>query len=126
MKNILVFCFIILGFTSVYSQDTSKFYVYDSAQIMPSFPGDLNKWISNKIYYPDYELSHDIQGTVYVSFIVDKNGSVDSVKISKGVWFNINNEAVSVVSSMPKWSPGMQNGKPVRVRYVLPINFILQ
>jgi protein TonB len=125
MKNIFVFCFILFGATNLYSQNIDTLKVYDSKQVKPVFPGDINKWLASKVYYPKYERDHNIHGTVYISFIIERNGSVDSVKVLKGVWFNMDRVAKEAVSSMPIWTPAIQDGQPVRYRCNIPIHFLL-
>jgi len=97
-------------------------------QVMPKFPGNVSEYLSNKIHYPEYERKKNITGTVYINFIVEKDGSVSNVRVLKGVpnGLGLDNEAVRVVSGMPKWTPGTQNGRPVRVSYNIPIRFALQ
>ena len=89
----------------------------------PVFPGGaaamgsfINKSIELPNYIPDYD-----QGTVYVSFVVNKDGSIQDVKILRGLSNELNKAAIAVVKSMPNWTPGESNGKPVRVRFTLPI-----
>lgn len=96
---------------------------------MPEFPGGeiaLLKFISNAIRYPVTAQKTGIQGKVYVTFIVDKDGGITDVRISQGVDPLLDREALRVVKSLPKWNPGKQRGKPVRVSYTIPINFVLQ
>jgi periplasmic protein TonB len=131
MKNILVFCISLLGFTSVYSQSTQPANapdkIYTLVQQKPQFPGDINKFLSDNIKYPEDARKNSVQGTVYVQFVVEKDGSVSGVKVLRGVQggASLESEAVQVVSEMPKWAPGMQNGSPVRVSYLLPVRFML-
>ncbi|HPD64760.1 MAG TPA: energy transducer TonB [Bacteroidia bacterium] len=96
---------------------------------MPTFPGGevaLQKYLKDNIRYPEIERDNGIQGLVVVSFVVEKDGSVNKVEILKGVTPNINDEAIRVIKAMPKWSPGKQRGKPVRVTINVPIRFTLQ
>jgi protein TonB len=96
---------------------------------MPEFPGGelaLRKWIASHIEYPVIAAENGIQGKVYVTFVVDKDGSVSNARITRGVDPSLDQEALRVVNSLPKWKPGMQRGKPVRVSYTVPINFQLQ
>lgn len=96
---------------------------------MPQFPGGeaaLQKFLKDNIKYPEIEKDNGIQGLVVVSFVVEKDGSVNKVEILKGVTPNINEEAIRVVNAMPRWSPGKQRGKPVRVTINVPIRFTLQ
>ena len=85
------------------------------------------KYLVDHIQYPDSEKNHNITGTVFINFIIEKDGSISNVKILKGVANgpNLNKEAAKVISGMPKWSIGMQNGHPVRVSYNIPIRFSL-
>ena len=95
---------------------------------MPEFPGGdlgLMKFIQKNVRYPAIAKEYNITGKVYVSFIVDKQGNVTNVKIVRGVDKNLDAEAKRVVSSLPKYKPGKQRGKPVRVMFTIPINFTL-
>ena len=95
---------------------------------MPEFPGGdlgLMKYIQKNVRYPAIAKEYNITGKVYVSFIVDKQGIVTNVKIVRGVDKNLDTEAVRVVKSLPKYKPGKQRGKPVRVMFTIPINFTL-
>jgi len=95
---------------------------------MPEFPGGdlgLMKFIQKNVRYPAIAKEYNITGKVYVSFIVDKQGNVTNVKIVRGVDKNLDAEALRVVSSLPKYKPGKQRGKPVRVMFTIPINFTL-
>ena len=100
--------------------------IFEFVEAMPSFPGDLNKWLAKNTKYPQEALENNITGRVYVQFVVEKNGSITQVKVVRGVDKALDQEAVRVVSSMPKWKPGMQRDKAVRVKYTVPINFQLR
>lgn len=96
---------------------------------MPEFPGGMKalmKFLSENIRYPSVAQDNGIQGRVMLDFVVNKDGSIVDVHVLKGVDASLDNEAVRVVKSMPKWSPGRQRGKAVRVKYVLPVVFRLQ
>lgn len=96
---------------------------------MPQFPGGelaLRKYIATAIKYPTIAQENGIQGKVFVNFVVDRDGRVSNAKIARGVDPAIDKEALRVVMSLPKWKPGMQRGKPVRVSYTVPISFQLQ
>jgi protein TonB len=96
---------------------------------MPKFRGgDINKfreWVQKKTKYPEVATINGIQGKVYVTFIVEKDGSVTNAKVIKGVDPLINDEALKAVASSPKWSPGKQRGVAVRVSYLIMLNFQL-
>jgi TonB family protein len=96
---------------------------------MPEFPGgepELRKFIANNIEYPATAQEKGIQGRVYVTFVVDKNGEVANARIARGVDPSLDKEALRVVNSLPKWTPGKQRGEAVNVSYTVPINFALQ
>jgi protein TonB len=96
-------------------------------EVMPSFRGgDINKfraWIQKRTNYPQIAIDKKIKGTVFLTFIVEKDGSVSNVTIVKGVHPLLDNEAVKAISESPKWSPGLQRGQPVRIRYQIPLVF---
>lgn len=103
--------------------------VFFIVEDMPVFPGGelaLRKYIANAIKYPVIAQENGIQGKVYVTFVVDKDGSVSDARIARGVDPSLDKEALRVVNTLPKWKPGKQRGKPVRVSYTVPINFVLQ
>ena len=96
---------------------------------MPEFPGgeaSLLRWLATKVVYPQEAMRNEIQGKVYVAFVVNKTGKVTNVKISRGVDPLLDNEALRVVNSLPTWKPGMQRKKPVNVSFTVPINFQLK
>ncbi len=103
--------------------------IFKSAEQMPQFPGGdaaLMKYINSHIHYPAAAEENNIQGRVVVQFVVEKDGSVGQVKVARSVDRSLDNEAVRVVKSLPKFIPGKQNGQPVRVWYTLPVTFKLQ
>jgi TonB family protein len=97
-------------------------------EVMPSFKGGgLDKfrtWVQNRTTYPKEAVDLKIRGTVFLTFIVEKDGSVSNVTIVKGVNPLLDNEAVKAISESPKWTPGLQRGEAVRVRYSIPLNFM--
>lgn len=96
---------------------------------MPEFPGGdlaLRKYIANSVKYPEIAQKNGIQGKVYVSFVVSKDGTVANAKIARGVDPSLDKEALRVVSNLPIWKPGKQRGQNVNVSYTVPINFVLQ
>ena len=107
-------------------EESQVFFIVED---MPEFPGGeiaLRKFIANAIKYPVIAQENGIQGKVYVNFVVDKDGSVINAKIARGVDPSLDKEALRVVNSLPKWKPGMQRGKAVKVSYTVPISFVLQ
>jgi protein TonB len=97
-------------------------------EVMPTFKGgDLNKfrdWVGQRTKYPEEAITNKIRGTVFLTFIVEKDGSVSNVTVIKGVHPMLDDEAVRAISESPKWSPGLQRGQPVRVRFQIPLSFI--
>lgn len=109
--------------------DTTKSVVYDIPETMPYFPGGqelLLKYLADNIKYPASAVKAKKQGRVIVTFIVQKDGSVTHAKIAKSIDPELDAEALRIVKGMPKWTPGTQNGKPVSVRYMVPVKFSLQ
>ena len=103
--------------------------MFDVVEEQPSFPGGqgaLMAWLRDNIKYPVVAAENGIQGKVIVQFVVGKNGSISNVKVLRSVDPSLDREAVRVVSSMPNWTPGKQNGTSVNVRYTLPVTFKLQ
>lgn len=100
------------------------------AETMPTFNGgDQNKfaqWCGKNVRYPQAAIDNGSQGKVTVQFVVERDGSISRITILRGVDKLIDDEAIRVVKSAPKWSPGMNRGKPVRVYIQVPINFVLE
>ncbi|MCE4562763.1 energy transducer TonB [Maribellus sp. CM-23] len=95
---------------------------------MPEFKGGksrLIEYLSNNINYPEKARRNEIEGKVFVNFIVAEDGKIIDCKVVKGVSPELDKEALRVAKKMPKWKPGEQHGKPIRVTYTLPINFKL-
>ena len=84
------------------------------------------KYISSNIKYPTISQETGSQGKVIVQFVVDKDGTISNPEVVRGVDPYLDKEAIRVISSMPKWTPGMQNGKKVRVKFTVPVSFRLQ
>ncbi len=102
--------------------------IFEVVEQDPMFPGGMSKlyeYLSKSIYYPDIAKKNGIQGKVFIQFIINKDGSIDEIKVIKGVHSSINKEAIKVVKQMPKWIPGEQRGEKVKVRFTLPIKFKL-
>ena len=100
--------------------------IYNVVEVAPEFPGGMDKmakYLSENIKYPEEAKEKGISGRVFISFVIEKDGSVNEVKVMRSIGGGCDDEAVRVVKAMPKWKPGMQKGKPVRVNYVLPILF---
>ncbi|MBN8701747.1 MAG: energy transducer TonB [Bacteroidetes bacterium] len=105
--------------------------VFTIVEEMPSFPGgeaEMQKFIQKNVSYPQMEKEAGIQGTVYVSFVVEKDGQITDAKILRGVsgGKGCDNEALRVIKAMPGWKAGKQNGRSVRVQFNVPIRFTLR
>lgn len=109
---------------------TEEAPIFTQVDQMPQFPGGeeaLLRYLVNTVQYPEVEAKAGIQGKVYVQFTVGKEGSISDVKVMRGVQHGpgLDREAVRAIQAMPKWTPGRTNGRPVSVRYTLPVIFQL-
>lgn len=103
--------------------------VFMIVEEMPEFPGGteaLQKYLAQSVRYPVIAQENGIQGRVYIQFVINQNGEVTNATILRGVDPSLDREALRVVEAMPKWKPGKQRNRPVRVSYTVPINFVLQ
>jgi periplasmic protein TonB len=113
----------------VQEEEHVELEIFTIVEEQPSFPGGeeaLMEFLGKNIAYPPMAKESGIQGTVFVTFVVEPDGSVTNVKTLRGIGGGCDEEAIRVVKNMPKWKPGKQRGKPVRVQFNLPIRFILQ
>ena len=111
-------------------KEDNNVYNIVSIEKEPEFPGGqeaLLKFVNSHINYPAQAQDMNVQGRVFIQFVVEKNGSISAVALNKskipGNDMGLIKEAIRVVNLIPPFKPGMQNGKPVRVNYILPINF---
>ena len=128
LKVTLMMLVLLFSFMTSTAQTKKNDMVFDVVEVMPQFPGGqiaMLQYLMKNIKYPEQAMKEGIQGRVTVRFIVEKDGSISDVKPVLSVHPLLNKEAVRVVESMPKWSPGKHNGKPVRVRFNLPVMFKL-
>lgn len=128
LKVALMMLVLLFSFMTSTAQTKKNDMVFDVVEVMPQYPGGqiaMLKYIMENIKYPEQAMKEGIQGRVTVRFIVEKDGSISDVRPVLSVHPLLNKEAVRVVESMPKWSPGKQNGKPVRVRFNVPVMFKL-
>jgi periplasmic protein TonB len=103
--------------------------VYEFVEKMPSFPGgeaELQRYLVSNIKFPQFALESSIQGRVFVTFVVERDGSITDVKCIKDIGGGCGKEAERVVRTMPKWVIGEQNGSPVRVKFTIPVSFTLK
>lgn len=103
--------------------------VFNFVETMPEFPGGQEafmEWMASQMRYPAMAREAEIQGTVFISFVIESDGSITNTEVVRSVHPLLDEEAMRVISSMPPWSPGVQNNYPVRVRYTLPVAFRLR
>ncbi len=123
-----LFLISVFAFNSNAQENNKEGDVYFIVDEMPEFPGGdkaLRTYIANRVSYPEIAKKNGIQGKVYVSFVVDAEGSVTSTRIERGVDPSLDKESLRVVSELPKWKPGKEKGKAVKVKFTVPINFAL-
>ncbi|GGE63238.1 cell envelope biogenesis protein TonB [Pedobacter psychrotolerans] len=110
------------------SAKAQKIYDFVSVEKQPSYPGGIAKfyeYLGKEIKYPEAAINNKTQGKVFVSFIVEKNGKLSDVTVTKGLSTETDAEALRVLKNSPNWNPGILNGKPVRVKYNINVNFNL-
>ena len=129
-KQIVMLVLAVLCSTSAMAQtvveDDAIFVVAENA---PEFPGgedSLYAYIARNIVYPEAAKKEKIEGRVFVTFVIEKDGQVSSAKILRDIGGGCGEEVLRVIRTMPKWKPGTQDGKPVRVQFNLPVAFELQ
>lgn len=113
----------------VKEEEESSQQIFTVVETKPEFPGGqgaLLQYLAKSIKYPVIAQENGIQGRVSCSFVVNKDGSIVDAEVIRGVDPSLDKEALRVINSMPKWSPGKQRGKPVRVKYTVPVTFRLQ
>ena len=144
MKKLLLMSLMaMMGLTTVNAQKTvvaeKNQQVFDVVEQMPEYPGGMQalfEYLSQNIAYPEDAKQQKkypedaekqkVEGRVIATFAVETDGSISNVEVVKPAFPSLDAEAVRVLSGMPKWSPGMQSGKVVRVKYTVPINFNLK
>ena len=131
MKKLILLAAVALfcGTSAMAQSDDVDDAVFVVVEKSPEFPGgndSLYAFIGRNIKYPEMAKKNKIEGRVFVTFVVEKDGQVSSAKILRDIGGGCGEEALRVVNSMPKWKPGTQRGNPVRVQFNLPIMFQLQ
>ena len=112
----------------VEEEEIEEEQIFTIVEDQPTFPGGdaaLMQYLTNNLRYPTMAREAGIQGTVFVTFVVERDGSITDVRILRGVGGGLDEEAVRVVRNMPRWTPGRQRGQAVRVQFNLPIRFVL-
>lgn len=102
--------------------------IYQVVEVDPEFPGGvyaLYEYVQNNLQYPQLAKKNKISGRVFVQFVIEPDGSISNVRVSRDIGGGCGTEAVRIVKSMPKWTPGKNRGKAVRTAYTLPVNFKL-
>lgn len=118
-----------IEFIEEVAEEVTEEQIFTIVEQMPSFPGgeaELMKYLGKNTKYPAIAKDAGIQGTVYVTFVVGKDGSVQDARVLRSIGGGCDEEAIRVVENMPDWSPGKQRGKSVPVQYNLPIRFTLR
>lgn len=108
--------------------DDNKIYDFVSIETQPNFPGGFEyfyAYLKKEVKYPAEAVKNNVQGKVFLSFVVEMDGSLTNIKVERRLGSGTDEEAVRVLEESPKWIPGMQNGRPVRVKYNIPISFAL-
>ena len=131
MMSLMAICCLttVLAQKTVVSQKDQKEDPFNVVEDMPAFPGGMEamiQFISSNIKYPADAKKQKVDGRVLVNFVVEKDGSITEVKVIKPAFPSLDAEAIRVVKATPKWKPGYQNGRAVRVLFTLPINFSLK
>jgi protein TonB len=109
-------------------ESDTKIYETGGVEKFPEFPGGMAAWakfIQKNLRYPYSAQENEVQGKVYVSFVIEKDGTLSDVKLVRGIGYGCDDEAMRVIKKSPKWEPGKQNNTNVRVRYNMPINYTI-
>lgn len=130
---ILLSMMAVLGLMTANAQKTvisqSNQSVYDQVEQMPEFPGGMPamiEFLQINLKYPKDAIKQQVGGRVMVMFVVETDGTLSNVRVAKKVFPSLDSEAVRVVKTMPKWKPGKEKGRPVRVNFTLPVVFSLK
>jgi protein TonB len=107
----------------------NKVYDFVSVEKQPAFPGGIKKFyefLGREIKYPEVAKKNSTQGKVFASFVVEKNGTLTDIEITRGLTKETDDEALRVLNKSPRWNPGLLNGSPVRVKYNINVNFSMK
>ena len=120
----------VIGFNLLEPEESNdKDIIIHFPPVSPEFPGgekNLRKFIAHNINYPQMAIENQIEGKVFVRFVINYNGEIKNTKVIRSIDSLLDNEALRVVNLLPKWKPGLNNGKPINVSYTLPVTFRLQ
>ncbi len=112
-----------------YSSSVKDELFVDQLDVVAEYPGGINearKFIAQNVIFPEDASDNDVQGSVYATFVIDRNGNVTDIKIEKGLGYGCDEEVVRVLKKMPKWKPAELRGKKVRSRMRMPVSFVTQ
>lgn len=109
--------------TTLTNKQTGIVETFTYVEQMPQAPYDVNAYLAKNMVYPEDAKQEGISGKVIVKFIVRASGTIDSAYVARGIYPSIDKEALRLVRAMPPWDPGVQNGKPVDVNYMMPVMF---
>ncbi|WP_422360533.1 energy transducer TonB [Reichenbachiella sp.] len=126
MRLVTLAILLSLTFTQTYAQDGDK--IYSLADEQPTYPGGMSaffKYIQSEMQYPDAAKAAGVEGRVFVEYVIEKDGSISSAKILKSLNGDCDKEALRLIANSTKWNPGKIDGKAVRVKMALPLNFRL-
>lgn len=129
MKNSLLLLLVFIGISSatqLFAQEEEPIFVFTEQP--PQFPGgdeERLRFLSQNLKYPELAKESDIQGVVYITFVVEVDGTISNVKVLRGIGGGCDEEAVRVIKLMPKWIPAKQRGTAVRSQFNMPIKFTL-
>jgi hypothetical protein len=123
-----IFTFLLCAFVLVGKTQTDKVYEADQLSQPAEFPGGITalyKYLKQNICYPETGKKDHVEGKIYVEFVVDKNGKATSPRLIKGLRTDFDTICIGAFDYMPKWTPGKLDGKPVKQRFSVPFNFVL-
>ncbi|MDR1951151.1 MAG: energy transducer TonB, partial [Bacteroidales bacterium] len=109
-------------------EEAEETQIFQVVEDNPEYPGGeaaRMKFLSDNIKYPAIARESGIQGTIYITFVVERDGSITDVQVMRGIGGGCDEEAIRVVKAMPRWNPGKQRGRAVRVQFMMPIRFTL-
>ncbi|MGM0648518.1 MAG: energy transducer TonB [Bacteroidota bacterium] len=125
---LLLMCFHLFGINQTGYAQIKDDSVYKQVDTMPRYPGSDDarmKYLRENIHYPEMARESGVQGTVYITFVVEKDGTVTNAEVLRGIGGGCDEEALRIVQNMPPWIPGYLDGEPVRVQFNMPFRYKL-
>lgn len=126
---VALFCALMISATANAQQSKHQGKIYDVVEVMPEYPGGMSEmmnFLRQQVKYPEAAKKKGLQGRSVIHFVVEKDGNLSDFKVVSSAGKMLDAEALRVVKTMPKWKPGRIKGKPVRVKFNLPIEFRLK